>query len=90
MKPDLARRQMDAETPAPLPQPERKLRRYHGTVSLDPAGVGRDASKIAEEVIAHLVGLVGSSVEITLEIEAEIPRGCARRAGSEECTNQSR
>ena len=31
-----------------------KPTRYHGTVVLDPAGVGRDASKIAEEVIAHL------------------------------------
>ena len=52
-----------------------KPRRFHGTVSLDPARVGRDASKIAEEVISHLVGLVGSSVRVTLEIDAEIPGG---------------
>ena len=32
--------------------------RYHGTVALDPARVGRDASKVADEVITHLVGLV--------------------------------
>jgi hypothetical protein len=37
--------------------------------------VGRDAGKIAEEVIAHLVGLQGSTVQVTLEIEAEIPGG---------------
>ena len=36
---------------------------------------GRDASKIADEVITHLVGLIGSSVRVTLEIEAEIPSG---------------
>jgi hypothetical protein len=37
--------------------------------------VGRDASHIADEVIAHLAGLVVSKVKITLEIEAEIPNG---------------
>ena len=35
-----------------------KPRRFHGTVTLDPARVGRDAGRIADEVIAHLVGLV--------------------------------
>ncbi len=52
-----------------------KPKRYHGTVTLDPARVGRDASKIADEVINHLVGLVGSSVHVTLEIEAEVSDG---------------
>ena len=52
-----------------------KLKRYHGTVTLDPERVGRDAGRIAEEVITHLAGLVGSSVPVTLEIEAEIPEG---------------
>ena len=52
-----------------------KPRRFHGSVTLDPARVGRDASKIAEEVIAHLVGLMGASVRVTLEIEADIPGG---------------
>jgi len=50
-------------------------KRFHGTVKLDPTRVGRDSSRIAEEVIAHLVGLVGSTVTVTLEIEAEIPVG---------------
>jgi len=57
--------------PTQVPRP----RRYHGTVSLDPARVGRDAGKIADEVVTHLVGLLGSSVRVTLEIEAEIPAG---------------
>jgi hypothetical protein len=52
-----------------------KPRRYHGTVILDPARVGRDAGRIADEVVTHLVGLVGSTVNVTLEIEAEIPAG---------------
>lgn len=41
---------------APPPQ---QLRRFHGTVALDPTRVGRDAGRIADEVIAHLAGLVG-------------------------------
>jgi hypothetical protein len=44
-------------------------------VSLTPERAGRDASRIADEVISHLVGLVGASVRITLEIEAEFPDG---------------
>src|SRR5207248_11614505 len=61
------------ETPQPTQPPRPK--RFHGTVSLDPARVGRDAGRIADEVIAHLAGLVGSRVKVTLEIEAEIPSG---------------
>jgi hypothetical protein len=57
------------------PVQSRKLRRYHGTVILDSARVGRDAARIADEVVTHLAGLVGSSVRVTLEIEAEIPQG---------------
>jgi predicted AAA+ superfamily ATPase len=53
----------------------RKPKRYHGTVTLDPERVGRDAGRIADEVVTHLVGLVGSTVRVTLEIEAEIPAG---------------
>jgi predicted AAA+ superfamily ATPase len=54
---------------APLP------RRFHGSVALDTARVGRDAGKIAEEVIAHLAGLVGADVTVTLEIHADVPSG---------------
>ena len=48
---------------------------FHGTAMLDAARVGRDAGRIADEVIAHLAGLVGSKVTVTLEIEAEVPSG---------------
>jgi predicted AAA+ superfamily ATPase len=57
------------------PVQPRKPKRYHGTVTLDPARVGRDAGRIADEVVTHLVGLVGTTVRVTLEIEAEIPSG---------------
>ena len=103
VKPDIARRQLDAERmpptsgqaddagtggeipvpgggsgpghvpsePPPAPQPTR----FHGTATLDSARVGRDVSRIADEVISHLYGLVGAKVTVTLEIEAEVPAG---------------
>jgi len=52
-------------------------RRYHGSARLDPARVGRDASQIADEVIAHLIGLVGADVTVTLDIEARLPSGAS-------------
>jgi predicted AAA+ superfamily ATPase len=65
--------------PTPPPVPEHRFRRFHGTVSLDPARVGRDAGRIAEEVIAHLAGQVGAEVTVTLEIEAELPSGASEQ-----------
>ena len=59
--------------PAPPARPA--PRRYHGTVALDPARVGRDAGRIAEEIISHLAGLVGGEVTVTLEITARVPEG---------------
>lgn len=58
-------------------QPEKAAqpKRFHGTVELDATRVGRDASRIADEVISHLAGLVGAKVTVTLEVEAEIPSG---------------
>jgi predicted AAA+ superfamily ATPase len=52
-----------------------KPKRFHGTVTLDPQRVGRDAGKIAEEVIAHLASIIGSNVIVRLDIEATIPSG---------------
>ncbi|MBS1724660.1 MAG: DUF499 domain-containing protein [Armatimonadetes bacterium] len=51
--------------------------RYHGSVKLDPARVGRDASRVADEVISHLSGLLGADVQVTLEIEAVVPDGAS-------------
>jgi hypothetical protein len=55
--------------------PKHGPRRFHGSVTLDPARVGRDAGRIADEIISHLTGLMGSTVKVTLEIEPEIPSG---------------
>jgi predicted AAA+ superfamily ATPase len=54
-----------------VPRPKR----FHGAVELDATRLGRDAGQIAEEVVQHLSGLMGSKVEVTLEIQAEIPAG---------------
>jgi predicted AAA+ superfamily ATPase len=53
--------------------------RFYGSVELDPTRVGRDAGRIAEEVIAHLAGLLGSEVKVTLEIEARLPDGATEQ-----------
>ncbi|MBM3465143.1 MAG: ATP-binding protein, partial [Armatimonadetes bacterium] len=115
VKPDVARRQMDAEAPAAAAAngasteagagagppgtdgastgaagaagapcgaagpPKAAPRRFYGTVKLDPARVGRDASRIADEVIAHLAGQVGAEVTVTLEIEARLPNGASEQ-----------
>lgn len=52
-----------------------KPKRFHGSVELNSTRVGRDASRIAEEVLSHLSGLVGANLRVTLEVEAEIPDG---------------
>lgn len=57
------------------PEDKPKPTRFHGSVALDPTRVGRDAGRIADEVIAHLAGLVGADVTVTLEIAADIPAG---------------
>ena len=104
VRPEVARRQLDAEAAAiKVPEVEPtatitvdpdtprqidevpledilippRARRYHGSVKLDPTRLGRDASAIADEVIAHLSGLLGANVRITMEIEAVIPDGSA-------------
>jgi predicted AAA+ superfamily ATPase len=61
--------------PGPEPGPPPGPRRFHGSVDIDPLRAGKVVGQIAEEVVSHLTGLVGSKVELTLEIEAEIPDG---------------
>ena len=101
VRPEVARRQLDAEaaaikvpeveppidppvgpdTPRPTADDITKIltppktRRYHGSVKLDPTRLRRDASVIADSVIAHLSGVMGADVRLTLEIEVDIPDG---------------
>ncbi|MBI2197974.1 MAG: AAA+ family ATPase, partial [Candidatus Rokubacteria bacterium] len=60
--------------PTAPPKPLRP-KRFHGTVTLNPIRAGLDASRVADEVIAHLSGLPGALVKVTLEIEADVAGG---------------
>jgi hypothetical protein len=84
VRPERALRQLEAEVeetpPVPPPPPPdgprppvppKKVTRFRGTVTLEPTRVGRDAGRIADEMISHLAGLVGAEVSVTLEIEAD-------------------
>lgn len=62
-------------SPQPTAPAAKKLTRFHGTVTLDTLRAGRDAGRIADEVIAHLSSLPGATVTITLEIAAQLPNG---------------
>jgi hypothetical protein len=57
------------------PQSTAKPKRFYGSVELNPQRVGRDAGKIAEEIVQHLALQPGSTVKVTLEIQAQMPEG---------------
>jgi hypothetical protein len=64
------------------------MRRFHGTVELDPTRLGRDAGRISDEVLIHLSSLVGAKAKIVLEIDVEMPDGVPEdkvRIVSENC-----
>ena len=46
-----------------------RLHRFHGSVTLDPTRVGRDAGRVAEEVLAHLLALPGAQAHVSLEVQ---------------------
>ena len=77
LAPDGGRTDDSGPEPGPELAPAADIRptRFHGSVSLDATRTGRDASRIADEVITHLAGLVRANVTVTLEIDAEIPDG---------------
>jgi hypothetical protein len=54
-----------------------QLRRFHASAHVDPLRLGRDAAKIAEEIVQHLTRISGAQVEITLEIQADMPEGAS-------------
>jgi len=103
VKPEAARRQKPPTVETPpvesttqkegravptRPQPPSLPKRFHASVELDTERVGRDAGRIAEEVIQHLTTLSGASVRVVLEIEAEVPDGVpesTQRTVSENC-----
>jgi predicted AAA+ superfamily ATPase len=52
-----------------------KPKRFFGSVELNPQRVGRDAGKIAEEIVQHLALQPGATVKVTLDIQAQMPEG---------------
>lgn len=58
-----------------IPIPPALITHFHGTVELDPTRMGRDAGRIADEIVAHLTSLGGAKAKITLEIDVEVPNG---------------
>ncbi|MCI0414205.1 DUF499 domain-containing protein [bacterium] len=67
------------ESKAAAPAAPATYRRYYGNVKLDPLRMGRDAGRIAEEIVQHLSAQPESKVEVTLEIRAEIPNGASEK-----------
>jgi len=61
--------------PGPVPTTAPQPKRFHGSIELSPERVGRDAGRIADELISHLTGLIGANVRVTLEIDADIQAG---------------
>ena len=56
-------------------EPQQSKQRFYGSVELDSERINRDASQIADEILQHLISLVGAKVKVTLEIEAEVENG---------------
>ena len=49
---------------------DRKPRRFYGVVVVDPVRMSRDAGQVADEIVRHLAGLVGTDVDVRIEITA--------------------
>jgi predicted AAA+ superfamily ATPase len=61
----------EPRTPTPGVEPgAEKLQRFFGVISLDPTRLNRDFGQVAQEVIQHLTTLMGTDVEVTVEIRA--------------------
>ena len=48
---------------------------FFGSVKLNEARVGRDAGRIADEVLSHLLSLPGAEVSVSMEIQVRVPEG---------------
>ncbi len=65
----------NAEAAAPKP-----LRRFHGSIQLNPLRPGTHAGQIGDEIVSPLAKLPGAKVEITLEIQITMPEGVTEKA----------
>jgi len=67
-----------------IPYPDKKtelevLKRFFASAILNEHRVGKDAGRIAEEVIQHLTDAIGAEVEITIQIQAHFPSGASEQ-----------
>lgn len=70
-----AQRLPTAET---LPGPvvaEELVKRFYGVVDLPPERLVRDFGKVAQEVVQHLASLVGTQLQVTVEVRPSNPDG---------------
>jgi hypothetical protein len=63
----------ESESVEPLPPVLPK--RFYASATLHPDRVGRDAGKIADEILSHLSTLPRARLRVSVEIEAEMPEG---------------
>lgn len=73
-------------TAPPAPQP--KNTHFYMSAKIDTTRINRDVQKYVEEVISHLTGVDGCTVEISLEVTATAPNGMSApivRTVSENC-----
>jgi len=67
------------EQPEPVVPVSISPRRFFASVTLDETRIGRDAGRIAEEVVQHLADLPGATVEVTMEIQVRMPDGASEQ-----------
>lgn len=56
-------------------RPSRPPNLFNSSVRFDGMRIGRDAGRVAKEVIQHLSTFPGAAVEVTLEIRIRVPDG---------------
>jgi len=56
----------------PGPEPPR---RFYGRLEVEPVDLVKEASRLAEELVAHLAKLPGAKVRVRIEVDAEVPGG---------------
>ncbi len=54
-------------------------KRFYASIQIDESRIGRDAGRIAEEVVQHLADLPGATVEVTMEVQVYIPDGVSEQ-----------
>lgn len=67
---------------------QKTMRRFHGSVQLNPVTASLDFAKISEEIVQHFTADVSAQVRIVVEIEANVPHGIKEhilRAVKENC-----